>query len=332
MCQLTVLMPVYNAQKYIAQAIESILNQSFTDFEFIIIDDCSTDKTASIIKTYDDIRIRFFTNERNLGISATLNKGIILATANYIARMDADDISYPQRLEMQFNYLKSNPSCGFVSSLVRVVSEDGRLLRVDDFKSEFYYYNLTFSCWIYHSSVMYRTDVVKSVGMYTEVYSEDYELFWQISRNYKFYNIPEILLDYRVTDHSLHQVLKKEEYLETQQKQVLRNLQFYAGSHYTIPKDYIACLQYSFTPLMKRQNISEIYNCLKQLDFISSKIFEKENINSNLANDIKAAYHKKDFIISFFVNNLSPIKSILLLLRLGRFKSALRKAKAYFSY
>ncbi|MBA3284207.1 MAG: glycosyltransferase family 2 protein, partial [Nitrosopumilus sp.] len=103
MPKVTVLMPVYNASAYLHDAIQSILNQTFQDFEFLIIDDGSSDNSEIIIKGYKDKRIRFIKNEQNIGISATLNKGIELASCELIARMDADDVSYPKRLEKQYN-------------------------------------------------------------------------------------------------------------------------------------------------------------------------------------------------------------------------------------
>jgi len=102
----TVLMPVYNAERFLSEAMDSILNQTLINFEFLIIDDGSHDSSLKIIRSYDDPRIRLVQNEKNLGISATLNKGINLASADLIARMDADDISYPERLQKQYDYLK----------------------------------------------------------------------------------------------------------------------------------------------------------------------------------------------------------------------------------
>ena len=101
MARLSVLMPVYNAEKFLAEAIDSILQQSFSDFEFIIIDDCSTDSSVAIIESYKDVRIRLYRNDSNSGISYSLNRGIELATTELIARMDADDVSYPQRMQIQ---------------------------------------------------------------------------------------------------------------------------------------------------------------------------------------------------------------------------------------
>lgn len=112
---ISVVMPVYNGEKYLREAIDSILNQTCTDFEFIILNDASTDETEEIILSYDDPRITYARNETNLQIANTLNKGIALAKGKYIARMDADDISLPERFERQIKFMEDNPDidvCG----------------------------------------------------------------------------------------------------------------------------------------------------------------------------------------------------------------------------
>jgi glycosyltransferase involved in cell wall biosynthesis len=308
-------MPVYNAEKYLRVAIESILGQTFSDFEFLIIDDGSTDQSVAIIQSYQDPRIRFYQNATNLGISCTLNRGIELSTTGLIARMDADDISYPERLEKQLNYMDTHPECGLVSCSVRVIAEDGRFIRQDKFNSDHYYYNLTFICWIYHPSVLYQKKVVKEAGVYSVTYSEDFELFWQISRRSKIYNLPEVLLDYRVTKGSLHQVTKKQEYEVAQQQQVLRNIRYYVGSSYTISVNCIECLRHNFEPLLSEQNVQNIVQCLKELDYINHHILLKENVNYNAEAIRKAAKYKRRFIFNFFMHNLSFNKRILLWMR-----------------
>ncbi|WP_207432103.1 glycosyltransferase family 2 protein [Sabulibacter ruber] len=312
---ISVLMPVYNAERFLKEAIDSILQQTFQDFEFIVIDDESKDNSVAIINSYTDQRIRFIQNERNLGISATLNKGIQLAKAPIIARMDADDISTPDRLQKQFDYLQANPECVMVSSLVKVVTEDGQFIRVDKFKSKFFYYNLTFSCWIYHPTVMYRKHAVEEVGMYTVPYAEDFELFWQLTRKYKFYNLSEILLYYRVTDQSLHQVLKKKEYEEALQEQLLRNFRYYAGPDFTLPLSHIECLQHNFQPLLEMGSVKEVIQCLHNLDVITEGILKKENINKDVKAIKKAALGKRNYILIFFIYHFPKIKIIELLIR-----------------
>jgi len=324
---ITVLMPVYNSAKFLREAIESILQQTFTDFEFLIIDDGSSDASVAIVKSYADPRIRFYQNEENMGISPTLNKGIELAAAPYIARMDADDISYPDRLQKQYLYLQAHSNYAMVSSLVRVVSEDGQLIRQDIFDSAYFYYNLTFICWIYHPTVMYRTAAVKEVGMYTEAYSEDFELFWQLSRRHKIYNLPEVLLDYRQTNQSLHQVLKKDEYAQAQHAQLLRNIRYYTGAHYTIPESYLECLQHNFEPLRAEQSIGSVLACIHELDRISNFMLAKENPNRDVTAMKKAAMYKRRFIIKTFAHSFPRYKRIILLLRAGELKYIFKTAQ-----
>lgn len=109
MPKISVIMPAYNAERYIREAIDSILRQTWSDFELIIIDDGSTDSTAAIIAEYTDNRIRFCPNAQNMGVAATLNRGLELACGAYIARMDADDISLPERFAKQAAYLDAHP-------------------------------------------------------------------------------------------------------------------------------------------------------------------------------------------------------------------------------
>ena len=110
---ISVIMPVYNTkEKFLREAVESILNQTFTDFEFIIINDGSDSITEDIILSYKDLRIKYLKNEQNLGIVQSLNKAVKTAKGKYIARMDADDISMPHRLEKQYEFMENHPQCG----------------------------------------------------------------------------------------------------------------------------------------------------------------------------------------------------------------------------
>ncbi|MBK0401904.1 glycosyltransferase [Adhaeribacter sp. BT258] len=329
MPSVTVLMPVYNAEKFLVEAMQSMLNQTFRDFEFIIIDDGSTDRSVEIVKTFGDPRIRFYQNEKNMGITKTLNKGIGLAQTEIIARMDADDISYPERLEKQYAYLQQNPDCAMVSCLVRVISEDKTFIRQDRFKSEHFYYNLTFICWIYHPSIMFRKSASESVHNYTVAYAEDYELFWQLTRRYKFYNLPEVLLDYRETSQSLNQVLKKTEYELAQQEQVLRNIRYYAGEHYIVPDCYLFCYRHNFGPILARNSINALVACIKELDFISLCIQAKPNVNRNAKAIKKAALHKRNYTIWSLAGKLPFFSRFLFLLQVYSLSDGLKSLRAF---
>jgi glycosyltransferase involved in cell wall biosynthesis len=327
MAAITVLMPVYNADRFLTDAINSILNQTFTDFEFLIIDDCSTDNSVNIIKSYTDSRIRFYQNGTNLGITPTLNKGIELATTELIARMDSDDVSYPERLQKQYDLISANPDGALYSCWVREIGQDNQFIRQDNFKSEYYYYHLTFICSMYHPTVIFKKKAVQEAGMYSVPYAEDFELFWQLSRKYKIYTIPEVLFDYRVTDQSLHQVLKKKEYEEAQKKQLLRNFQYYAGKDYNIPDSYVDCLQHKFQPLLAEQSVGKVIACIRELEFLTQCILDKENVNRNPDAINKAAFFKRRFTVTFFAENLPLLKGTLLLIRLKEGAIIKRKIK-----
>jgi glycosyltransferase involved in cell wall biosynthesis len=191
----TVLMPVYNAEKYLREAIDSILNQTLTNFEFLIVDDGSKDSSIDIINSYNDPRIKLVRNESNLGISKTLNRGIELASAELIARMDADDISYPVRLQKQYDYFtKTSRTAHYFLAWAKMITENNEHIRTEKYRSRLHYYNLTFECWMYHPTVMYTKTSVIEVGMYTIPYAEDFELFWQLSRKFKIACMEEVLV------------------------------------------------------------------------------------------------------------------------------------------
>ena len=117
-CRITVLMSVYNGERYLKEAIESILNQTYKDFEFVIYDDCSTDNTPEIIESYSDSRIVYRRNSVNQGLTRNLADGVSRSAADYIARMDADDIAYPERLERQLEWMEHHPEVTVLGSPV----------------------------------------------------------------------------------------------------------------------------------------------------------------------------------------------------------------------
>ena len=127
---ISVVMSVYNGERYIRESVESILNQTYRDFEFILMDDASKDRTASLCRGYQkkDPRIRFYSNRENLGLTASLNKGIALAKGKWIARMDSDDVSVPERFEKQMAFLKKNPAVKLLGTRGYMVDEEGKRL------------------------------------------------------------------------------------------------------------------------------------------------------------------------------------------------------------
>jgi len=203
--KITVLMSVYNGEEYLKETIESILNQTFADFEFLILNDGSFDKTAKILKKYKkkDKRIKVITNKKNLGLTRSLNKGLKLVKGKYIARMDADDISNKNRLKTQYDLLERNPGVGLVSNWAQLIDEKGEKLRAwkTNYSPEGIYYILNFRNCLTHPTVMFRKNIVLKIGGYNEgiVRAQDYELWYRLSKKTKIYQIQKILLYLRRT-------------------------------------------------------------------------------------------------------------------------------------
>ena len=219
---ISVILPVYNGEKYLKEAIESILNQTYKDFEFIIINDGSTDKSLDIIEKYkkEDERIIVISRE-NKGLIATLNEGIEKAKGKYIARMDQDDISLSNRFEEQLKIMENDKEIVVCGSWINVFGEN----RKEKISKYFQYdkeikANLIMSCCFAHPSVMMRRDAFLDNNIwYDENFknAEDYHLWTQLARVGKFYNIPKVLLNYRFLETSITRVADKN---ESKRKQV----------------------------------------------------------------------------------------------------------------
>jgi glycosyltransferase involved in cell wall biosynthesis len=187
--KITVLTTVYNGSLYLEQAIESVLNQTFSDFDFLIIDDASTDNSVEIIKSYNDDRIIFIQNSKNIGQVASLNKGLKIAKGKYIARFDQDDVCLPKRLEEQCDFLASHRRISIISSWEYVIDSDGNKLReakrcLDNYGA-YLGYILLGLCPVWHPSVMFVKDDILKLNGFDASYgpSEDYELWSRIALN-----------------------------------------------------------------------------------------------------------------------------------------------------
>lgn len=201
MCKVSVVMPVYNGEKYLKEAIDSILNQTYTDFEFIIINDCSEDNTEKIILEYKDERIVYLKNEFNMGISRTLNRGIEISKGEYIARMDADDISLPNRFEKQVAYMDEFKMVGVLGTGIIIFGEGIEEIPYS-FASDMQQAkaDLFFNSSLAHPTVMIRKKVLLVNNLaYEEEYEglEDFVLWWRISKFAEVNSLEEKLLYYR---------------------------------------------------------------------------------------------------------------------------------------
>ncbi|MDX6511406.1 MAG: hypothetical protein QOE36_910 [Gaiellaceae bacterium] len=197
----TVLMAVHEGERHLRESIESILGQTFRDFELLVVDDASTDGTAAVLAGYDDPRIRTVRNPENLGLTRSLNRGLEQARGRLVARQDADDVSEPPRLERQVAFLEANPDVPLVASAYLRIDDSGaevgprpvpcdprsirrRLLLLNAFA---------------HSSVVFRREAVEALGGYREAFpfAQDYDLWSRLARTAPLAALPEPLVRYR---------------------------------------------------------------------------------------------------------------------------------------
>lgn len=202
----TVLMPVHNGEAFVADAVESVLGQTFRDFEFLVIDDGSTDRGVEIIEGYRDPRVRVIRNQRRIELIRTLNRGLELARTKYVARMDADDISLPQRLERQVAFLEANPEVGVCGTRVTTIGDrEGETWSYPESAEEIRC-RLLFGASIAHPSVcMRRAAFCHHDLRFDDAYphAEDYRLWRAASQKFPLANIGEVLLLHRIHDGSV---------------------------------------------------------------------------------------------------------------------------------
>lgn len=203
--KVSVLMPVYNGERYLAEAIDSILAQTFADFELLVVNDGSTDASRDIVEGYSDPRIRLLDNPRNLGLTATLNIGLDQCRGTYIARLDCDDVALPARLARQVAFMDQHPDVGVCGSWYQRFGS-----RVEVFESPVEDWEirlaLTFENIFGHSTVMLRRGVLEQHGLRYDpsyLHAEDYEFWVRCARHTRLHNLPEALVRYRDHDSNV---------------------------------------------------------------------------------------------------------------------------------
>ena len=202
--KISVLMSVYNADKYLTEAMDSILAQTYSDFEMIVVNDKSTDESGDILTAFaqKDPRIVILENAQNIGLTKSLNRGLAIAKGEYVARMDADDISAPDRFEKQVAFLDAHPDYSFVSCIGRYIDENGNPERLRPFPetNEEIYAMMPKVDAVMHPGVMFRREDIARIGNYCEDFRvvQDYDLWFRgMAAGYKFYNIQEPLVLFR---------------------------------------------------------------------------------------------------------------------------------------
>ena len=223
---ISVVMTTYNSAPFIQEAIESVLNQTFEDFEFVIVDDASEDRTSQLIHGFKDPRIVYMRNARNVGQTESLNTAIKNSYGKYIARMDADDVSYPERLKLQYEFLENYPQIALVGSSIHIERERKKLKRF-----QFPTNPLEIKCFLAgsgdlsywclsHPVVMMRREILEEVGFYNAErgrgsgYPQDYELWHKLSGRYMFANLKKPLLKYRFLFNSDSRTFMEKQFQE----------------------------------------------------------------------------------------------------------------------
>ncbi|MBX9599203.1 MAG: glycosyltransferase [Burkholderiales bacterium] len=304
---ISVVMPVYNAEKYIVEAVDSILNQTYSDFEFIIIDDCSTDGSYEILQSYaaKDNRIRLFKNNVNNKLPKTLNFGISQAKGKYIARMDADDISLPERFSKQIEFMESHPEIGVCGSWLREFQNNdvNDIIRVSTdhvSNSEQLRILVLFAgCYIAHPTTLVRQSILKmhNYDINLSGDAEDYDLWSRlVNLGYNFANIPEVLLYYRKSDKQTSNVQREKIIYKT--IQIISENYFYYFSKFISVKylkkfvDFRFCqhnkvcflfdLVFFELTLRKLIRVNFKYNLFEPTEFFSSFLLEQSWVRKKI--------------------------------------------------
>lgn len=342
MVSISVLLPVYNAEKYIDQSIQSILNQTYTNFELLIIDDGSTDNSLSVIQCFDDTRIKIIQNKKNLGLIKTLNKGIDLAQGKYIARMDADDIAMPNRLEKQIAFLENKPQYALVGTQANFIFGDklSKALFNMETKSEVLPVLSLFTCPFIHPSVMIRTDVLKAFR-YDENFrtAEDFELWTRILKKYPCANLPESLLQYRIHDNNIS-TIQNDKQIDSVRRIYEANLKYIQMSYTEADLDIYLKISGSY---QKDISLNDLKNIKIWLNKMQSFLLKEGNYKAEIIQEVikitwfqvcsKVRYNgiKVFFIYLFQRNfkkfNLSIVLKLLIqcLFSYGIFKTVYQK-------
>lgn len=276
--RISVLLPVLNGQDYIRDSIDSLISQTFRNFEILILDGGSSDKTLEIVNSFCDERILVF-SKPGLGLAASLNLGLELARGRYIARQDADDLSHPNRFQKQVDFLEGNPDYGLLGTHAEIWLIDEpteRSLSHPASNNQLQFLSL-FDAYFVHGSIMARTDILRKLGGYTTDSArqppEDYELWSRVIRETKVANIPECLYVYREIPSSLS---RNTNFRETLVKLSAENLVFASKAGFpNCDIHNLAALVHGETAMLKgRLNFKRMR---KYLEAIAAEIDNKSD-------------------------------------------------------
>lgn len=313
MKKLAVLLPTYNAAIYLNESIDSILNQTFSDFDLYIYDDCSTDNTRDIVSIYNDTRLFYEKNIKKLGIAKTLNKGLeeLLPHYEYIARMDADDWSYPNRFEKQIDFLDKNQEtmmCGTQGFWLKEINQNPTKGWEYPVTNEYIKCYLLFAASFGHSSVILRSESFKKLNLrYNELIQtcEDWELWIRVAITGQVSNLPDFLMKYRILENSNHRSLEKIEIHLEEKSSIISN--HWANFNIELSPDEVFEYYYE----VKRMSQSDFIKKIKILINVFNLLYANNSQNFFLEERKNFSYMLARKILSYWkrteVNRLNPI-------------------------
>lgn len=320
--KVTVLMAVFNGEKFLGEAISSILSQTFTDFEFLIINDGSTDRSEEIIQSFNDKRINYVSNEHNIGCVESLNKGLLMAKANIIARMDADDISKPTRIEKQYNFLNANKDVDIIGCHINFIDEHNKTTDsyiYPIFKEEIKAMVL-FGSPFGHPCVMFRNEKFQSLNLIYRQdyhYAEDYDLWQRVLTKLNGANYNEILLDYRISSSQVSNIHSKEQQFLSRKIKVselenlglsektINNLSIFLLNAFELTQaENFANILIAISELLRVNENMKIYNDKVLKEMVVSKLEKIVIFYSSRTFPLLRLYKKSEF---YKYNNLSIV-------------------------
>lgn len=276
---ITVFMATYNSSRYIAASVQSILNQSFSDFELLIVNDGSTDDTITIVKSFDDPRIRILNNDVNRGLTYTRNRGLKEAKGEYFAILDSDDIAMKDRLLLQYDFMKNNPNvvlCGGQAMLINDNDDEIGLYSVPtdvhNLREQMVFRNI-----FINPACMMRTEIVRQIGGYRDYApAEDFDLFLRLVNKYQTDNLESVLIKYRV--HASN-ASGKDSPVRLQERRIIQNIHRYVGLE--TDESLVDVHHAIFLSIADRYTLNDIRHLLKGLKIANNgtMVYDKSFFN-----------------------------------------------------
>ena len=316
--KISVIMSAYNSAQYIGESISSVLNQTFRDFELIIVNDYSTDNTLEVIKTYSvqDYRIVVINNDSNLQQAISRNKAAKIARGEYIAILDSDDISLPHRLEVQYDYSRKHPDIVLIGCGAEIINDSGSVIGRKHPSSDLnkLKFELTTTNPIVHSGVFYKKTTVDSLGGYNNNYlhSEDYKLYSDlINKDHKITNLPNILIKYR---HSSSAISRTKSTRKVQLDHAFAISFENITKYIQLPKE--SAQTFINTVQKINLNLSSVLSSIKIYKKLTAAFVSKEKLNLDQTKDFWNIYNQekkkllKEYLKQKFPIIINAIKSI----------------------